>query len=226
MGWLMIVLSGFFTAMYLYFLGKSYSKGDISLTYPIARSSSIFVPLLAFFIIKEKLSFLGIFGIVIILFGIYMLHMESFKLNSLNNLKNKATLFALLTALFSSFYSIVDKVGVGYVFPIVYIYLTLFFSTIFYTPFLFLKNNHKDLKVEWGINKKNIILSSFFIVLSYVLILFAFRVGKVSYIISLRQLSVVFGVVMGSLILKEKYGKIRLVASIIMLIGFFLLTIA
>jgi len=46
-GWGLIILSAVFHVFYFYFLGKSYNYGDLSITYPIARSSPLFVPFLA-----------------------------------------------------------------------------------------------------------------------------------------------------------------------------------
>lgn len=229
-GWLFIILSALFHTFYFYFLGKTYSYGHLSLTYPIVRSSPLFVPLLAFLLIREKLSFVGISGIIIILVGIYLLHLRSISwksfLEPLKYMKGKATTYAFSTALFSAFYSVNDKMGVRYVQPFVYIYITWVVLGIFYLPIIFSKNNRKDIKFEWKDNKKSILISAFLVLFSYLLTLFAFTIDKVSYIVSLRQLSAVFGVTLGIFVLKEKYGKIRLFASIIMFIGFFLVIIA
>lgn len=229
-GWLFIILSALFHTFYFYFLGKTYSYGHLSLTYPIVRSSPLFVPLLAFLLIREKLSFVGISGIIIILIGIYLLHLRSISwksfLEPLKYMKGKATTYAFSTALFSAFYSVNDKMGVRCVQPFIYIYITWIVLSIFYLPIIFSKNNRKDIKFEWKDNKKSILISAFLVLFSYLLTLFAFTIDKVSYIVSLRQLSAVFGVILGTFVLKEKYGKIRLFASIIMFIGFFLVIIA
>ena len=49
----------------------------------------------------------------------------------------------------------------------------------------------------------------------YTLILIAFTIERVSYIVALRQISVVFAVLMGSHILKEKQRAIRLTGAVI-----------
>lgn len=228
--WLFITLSGFFIMLYFYFLGKSYHAGNLSLSYPIARSSTLFVPFLAVMVIKEKISLTGILGIIIILIGIYILHLRSFKLKSflkpLKYIKEKATIFALLTALFSAFYQVNDKIGVQFVHPLLYICLAWIIASILYVPIILAKKNRKYIGIEWKFNKKSILISAFFNILSYVMILFAFTLGKVSYIVALRQISIIFGVVLGIVILKESYGKIRLIASIIILSGLLLVSIA
>ncbi len=159
-GWLFIILSALFHTFYFYFLGKTYSYGHLSLTYPIVRSSPLFVPLLAFLLIREKLSFVGISGIIIILIGIYLLHLRSISwksfLEPLKYMKGKATTYAFSTALFSAFYSVNDKMGVRCVQPFIYIYITWIVLSIFYLPIIFSKNNRKDIKFEWKDNKKSI----------------------------------------------------------------------
>jgi drug/metabolite transporter (DMT)-like permease len=64
------------------------------------------------------------------------------------------------------------------------------------------------------------------VILSYSLAIFVMRTSPVSYVVSIREVGIVFGVLLGSLILKEKYGKVRLIASIIILIGVLLITFA
>ena len=51
------------------------------------------------------------------------------------------------------------------------------------------------------------------------------RTVQVSYVVALRQLSVVFGVLMGCLILGESYGRIRLTGSVLIFLGTFLISI-
>jgi drug/metabolite transporter (DMT)-like permease len=58
---------------------------------------------------------------------------------------------------------------------------------------------------------------------SYVLILYAFRLTNVATVVAIRQVSVVFGAVIGIVFLKEKYGKPRILASLIIFAGIYLL---
>ncbi len=56
-------------------------------------------------------------------------------------------------------------------------------------------------------------------IFSYALIVFVMKSEKASYIISLRQISVVFGVVFGNVFLNEQYGLIRFIASYLVFAG-------
>ena len=61
---------------------------------------------------------------------------------------------------------------------------------------------------------------------SYSLILYVMRSENVSYIVALRQTSVLSAVLIGRLALKEGYGRIRLTVSATMLVGFYLVATA
>lgn len=228
-GILFAILSGLIHAVYFILLSKAYSYGHLSIVYPLARSSLLFVPIWAFLLLGERLSIEGILGILLIILGIYILHLRRLSVNSLAEpfqyIRERASVFAILTALTISFYSIVDKVGVAFLNPVPYIYIMFLFIVVFMTPYIL--SGHRDkIRNEWDNNKKKILASSALCVSSYLLILIAFQLSKVSYIISLRQISVIIGVILGIMLLQEKYGRIRLVASVVMFTGFFLVSIA
>ena len=63
-------------------------------------------------------------------------------------------------------------------------------------------------------------------IFGYFLILVAFTMERMSYVAGLRQLSIVFAVLLGGQILKEKNKRIRIAASIIIFIGAYLIIIA
>jgi drug/metabolite transporter (DMT)-like permease len=50
--------------------------------------------------------------------------------------------------------------------------------------------------------------------------------AKLSYIVALRQLSIIFSVALGAWILKEEHSDIRLTASLLIFVGSFLIAIA
>lgn len=228
-GLLLIIISGLIHAIYFIALSKAYSHGHLSIVYPLARSAPLFVPIWAFIFIGESISPEGILGILLIILGIYILHLRGISRDSLlkpfHYVREKASVFALITALNVSFYSIVDKVGVSLINPVAYIYLMFLFTFIFLTPYVLLTNGN-SIRVEWSVNKKRILLSSFLCLTSYLLILMAFQISKVNYIVALRQISIIISVLIGIICLGERHGKLRVIAAVVMFAGFFLVTIA
>jgi drug/metabolite transporter (DMT)-like permease len=57
-------------------------------------------------------------------------------------------------------------------------------------------------------------------------VLYALKISKVSYLGAVRNVSIVFGVLLGGFFLKEGYGKIRLIASLFIFGGIFLISLS
>ena len=62
--------------------------------------------------------------------------------------------------------------------------------------------------------------------LSYMLILYVYMTESVSYVVALRQSSVIFAVLLGGYLLKESQTKLRFVAAVVMVIGVLLISTA
>ncbi|MBQ0718441.1 MAG: hypothetical protein KBT64_14620, partial [Sulfitobacter litoralis] len=82
------------------------------------------------------------------------------------------------------------------------------------------------IKKEWNSGLRRIIAAGVLGIFGYMLILVSFTIERVSYIVGLRQTSIVFAVLMGSHSLKEKHKGIRLAGSLIIFAGGFLISLA
>ncbi len=225
------IAAGLIHFLYWYFLAKSYEKGDLSHVYPIMRADPSFVLLFSVFILKEDISLMGAIGVLTVAFGVYTINLKAFGAKEILTpikeiFREKHTQFALLTAISVATYSIIDKVGVSYVHPILHIYFITVVAFALFTPYIFKTKNKKLIKNEWVINKKEIIISGIIGILGYSLILIAFTFEKVSYVVGLRQLSIVFAVLLGGHVLKEKHKVLRLIAALFIFAGVYLITIA
>jgi len=226
-GWLFIFGSGFVNALYFIFLSRAYTNGDLSITYPIIRSSSIFVPIIAWITIGEKISLWGGVGILVIISGVYILNVDvkSFK-KTIKNIATKSIFFAFFAAFFSALYSVIDKSAVSIINPLLYNALYTFLATpIFISIYILLKKKKEQILEEWHLNKKLILLVPILIYIAYSFILFAFQFGKVSYIVSIRQFSIVLGVFLGVKHLKEGFLARKLIGSLFIVAGIIILSI-
>ncbi len=229
-GWVLVGLSALTHFFYQIFLCRAYENGDMSLTYPVIRSSPLFVLILGFIFLGEIPSWGALLGIGIVVAGIYVLNQEdlSFKdvFGKLKKLDKKAMTAAVLTAIFSGAYSAVDKKGVLLIEPVLFFYLFFAISGFMFLVYLlFLKERRGLYFTVLRGDVVKIILAAILEFASYILILFAFRVSKVAYVVALRQISVVFGAAYGIYFLKEKYGKVRVVGSVVIFLGIFLITV-
>jgi len=208
----------------------TYETADMSLTYPIARSSPVFVLIMGSIFLKEMPSLAAILGIILIIYGAYVINQQTISIRDLvkpfKMTNKRAMVFAGATALCSAAYSVVDKKGVLNMPPILFFYMFFAISGFLFAIYLlFLKERRKN---YWRILKKDkykITLAAILEFSSYILILYAFRMSKVAYIVALRQISVIFGVIFGIIFLKERFGKIRLLASCIIFTGAFLIIV-
>jgi uncharacterized membrane protein len=96
----------------------------------------------------------------------------------------------------------------------------------YYTPYVLLTKNVDMIKKEWNSGLRRIIVAGVLGIIGYMLILVSFTIERVSYIVGLRQTSIVFAVLMGSHFLKEKHKGIRLAGSLIIFAGGFLISLA
>ena len=222
-GWYAVLFSGGCTALFVIFLANSYKCGDLSLAYPITRSSPVFVSILAVLLFGERLSVLGGLGILLAIFGVYMIPMQSLAPGNLvrpfSHLKSHVVMFAGLTALANSVHHVIDKVGTQFFNPLVYVWLVDFVGFSFLTLWLVSSPKKRLIRREWNLNKWYAAATGALMLLSYSLIVFVMRFENVSYIITMRQVSIVFGVILGNVLLKERYGLVRFVASCVILCG-------
>ncbi|MGE5618712.1 MAG: EamA family transporter [Sphingomonadaceae bacterium] len=223
-GWYLVAASGVIHTLYFAFLGRGYSVGDLSLVYPLARGTGpLLVPIWAFTFLGERLSTSGMAGILAVVSGIYMLHLRQLSwsglLQPLRSIRTRPTQIALLSGLLISLYTVVDKMGASYLQPLVYMYLWTVVFSLLYGPYVLRTSGWATVTAEWQVNARSIVAVAFLMVLTYTLVLFAMTMSNVSYVAATRELSVVFGAAMGTLLLRESYGKAKLGGSILIAIG-------
>ena len=229
-GWVCIVATGILHAFYFWFMGGAYERGDLSLVYPLSRGSGpLFVPILAVLIMNEQLSISGGFAIALIIAGIFIIHLRSVSIQSFlepfRALRGSASLWAFCTGGTIAGYSLVDKIGVSIVYPPVYIYLMFVISLLLLSPYVFVKVR-LDLKKEWDINKIQIIIVGFLDLFTYLMILFALRISKVSYVAAAREVSIVFSAIIGIMLLQEKNAPQKLVGAVLICFGVILIDLS
>jgi drug/metabolite transporter (DMT)-like permease len=223
--------SGFIHFLYWIFLTHSYKEGDLSQVYPIMRSSPALVLIIAVLFLGEQVSAQGVAGILLVAAGVYIINMRRITAADLlapikSIAGDRATQFAFLTLISVALYSIADKMAVAVVHPVIFAFLHLFMGMCYYTPYIVITKNAGTIRKEWQTGLKKIIIAGVIGISGYALILAAFTIERVSYIVGLRQTSIVFAVLMGSHLLKEKYRNIRLAGALIIFSGGFLISLA
>lgn len=224
-----LAVSAVAETLYFVSLGQAYELGDLSVVYPLARSSPLFLTILAVAFLGERISAWGAVGILLMLIGVYTIHLRSFSTDDLllplRSLGGRASQFALLTALWTTAYSLSDKVGVTKVNPLIYAFWLEAFILVPLTMVILYRRGLGAIAGEWRQSKAQATVAGFLMRFGYVLVLVAMSLMQVSYILALRQLSVVLGATAGVLLLGERYGRVRLLSSVIMFLGVYILAV-
>ncbi|MCK4702337.1 EamA family transporter [Candidatus Bathyarchaeota archaeon] len=222
-----LFVSGVAETIYFLALGKAYETGDLSVVYPVARSSPMFVAIAASLLIGERISPWGALGIALILFGVYVLHLKGWSGEELTRplkaLGDPASRYAFVAALGTTVYSISDKMGVTAVDPLLYSFWLGFVITGMLSLVIVKRRGVSLLREELRGSLFRVSVAGVLVKGGYMLVLVAMSMAQVSYILALRQVSVVLGAALGVVLLKERYGGVRIVGSMIIFVGVYLL---
>jgi drug/metabolite transporter (DMT)-like permease len=210
-------------------MGKAYEGGELSLVYPLSRSNPVFIPIWAALFLGERLSPLGLAGIAVTCLGVYAVGLEAISLKAIlspiRSLSTRPSQLALLTAIFASVGACIDKVGISFPQPFVYVFCLFAVMVVLYSAYVLATKGGRAIGREWQANRGNVLLGGLFGT-SYVLTLLAMTTSAVSYVISARQVSVVVGTVLGVWLLKERYGAIRIASSLLICAGVVMIGLA
>jgi len=230
-GWWFILGTVVLHALYFVFLGRSYTCADLSLVYPIARGtgSVLVVPVIGVLLLKEIITTLAIVGIISVVLGIFTVYwwgqFQKVFHDPFRFFREAGARYTLLTGLVIAVYSVWDKMGVSYVNPFLYMYFLVLGSALFLAPYICRVHGTK-VRIEVERRAGSIIMSGLLMFISYALILFALQFSRVSYISPAREVGVVVGVLFGTLLLGEPFGKGRVLGSCLIVFGLVLLSLA
>jgi drug/metabolite transporter (DMT)-like permease len=205
-------------AVYFFALGRAYRHGDFSRVYPIARGLGVaLVPLIALAVFDEWLSPLGTAGVTLVVAGVVSLSLLARQADAPPQARGHATAWALLTGVTIAAYSLVDKAGVRHLDPVPYIALLGLGMSALLTPVVLA--DRATFAREWKASWRTILIASTMNLTSYLLVLFAFRLSKVGYVVAARELSILFSAFIGPRWLGEGRLGPRLAGAVVILAG-------
>ena len=216
-----IFISAIFLTGYEWCLLSAYRLEDYTKVYPIARGTApIFIVTLSLFLFGLSISTFELMGILAISFGIIIL---SFQNNG--NFKNySAVAYALSTGLFISFYSISDGYG-GRVSdsPLNYTAWLMILNAVIFSILLIIMNKPRVIKKVLNEEKKILFIGGTLSFTVYAAVVWAFTQAPVPLVAALRETSIIFALLIGSLFLKEKFTFFKTTAVLAIFFGVILL---
>lgn len=235
----LLLLTGLFQSLYLWGLAEAYRSGDMSIAYPIARSSPLIIVGVSSFFLgqQDSISMQAVVGIVLIVAGCLFIPLPRFGDFKLRNYQNRTTAFALVAAFATAGYSLVDSqatqlmraltdasgqpLATPWEVALIYVALQSMFSVIWMIWFVLLtraqrRQFHTMVKSQWkvGLLTGALMLGTY----SLVILSMAF-VSNVSYVVAFRQLSIPLGVLFAVVGLGESLKAPKIVGVSVTFIG-------
>ena len=232
--WGLLIVTGFFQALYYISLGNSYRLNDISLAYPISRSLPVLmVPLICFLIGYGKpLSLLAIMGMIVTAVGCMILPLKIINTSVFKQYFQYSFLFVVLASVGTAGYSIIDSMGLELLktgaHPLSTMQAALFYiafedlaTLLFLWPYVWSSRREKiNLRIIRKRSLRYPLLAGPVVSVTYTLVLLAMQFAtNVSYIVAFRQVSILVGVLLGIFVLKEKSTPFKITGTALIFAG-------
>jgi drug/metabolite transporter (DMT)-like permease len=207
---------------YKLFLIRAYRHGDLGAVYPIARGTApLIVGLFGLVVVGEQPTASQVAGIVAVAGGVLLIAAGG----GGPRIAPKALAYALGTAAFTAAYTLVDGLGARIAGTAAGFILWLFlFDGLFMLVFALATRGPAALRVlvpAWRGGLAGGLMS----LGSYWIAVWAFTQAPLALVAALRETSVLFAMLLGALMLKEKIGPIRWAAAALILAGIALMRV-
>lgn len=216
-GWALMFLSSIFEAGYFIAIALAYRGADLSVVYPLARGTGpVLLLVWSVLILREPLTAGGMFGVGLIALGLYVVNLPrpGAWREPIAALKQTGPRWAVAAGICISGYTAIDKVGIGYVPPLLYTYVALWITLLWLAPWTAWFVGASGLREEWRISKPGAVVAGFTTLAAYGLVLLAMASGTpAGYAGAIREVSVVLGAAYGVFVLKEPGGPMRMLGA-------------
>ena len=219
--WPYLLASVAIHVFYNLLLMQCYRLGEFSQVYPLARGvSPLVVTILAAVFVHEHLALLQIVGVTVVSAGLVFLVFGGRRPG------RGAFLAAVGTGLTIAAYTTVDGVGVRLSHsPVGYIGWLMVLESLCVPLFALVRRREVLLKQPPRILLSGLAAGALS-VLAYGLVLWAQTRGALAPIAALRETSVIFGAIIGTVIFREPFGRNRIAATVLVVAGIVLLNVA
>jgi drug/metabolite transporter (DMT)-like permease len=233
--WGLLALTGLAQAVYYVGLAGAYRTGDLSLAYPLVRAVPVLLVTLITLLLEQgdPPSQQAVAGMVLIVAGCLVLPLRSFTQLRLRNYLSVAVALALVAALGTVGYSILDdralrllRDGGGLsadnlAVTLVYAIAAGISASLWLGGFVVLRReDRRQFRALTRADLRQAFLVGLFIFVGYALVLLALAlVPNVGYAVAFRQLSIPLGAVLAIVLLKEPAYRPRLLGVGMVFVG-------
>ncbi len=215
--WPFIVASVLIHNAYYFTLSQAYHKGDLSLVYPLFRGMA---PLLvaggAAWVAGEYLSGKALAGVFLISAGLFSLAL-------FGSLRVKSSLpalgWAMATAALIAGYTVADGMGVRATGNSLSYILWLFAFEALPIGLWLVATQRQAWFGFLAKNRVHVVAGGLASSAAYGLVIYAMSLGPMALVSSLRETSVIIAALIGTLLLREPFGRQRIIAAALVVLG-------
>lgn len=210
------------------FHAKALRHYDVSIIAPFYNLGTAFLVLMALLFLGEHLKLIQISGISLLLVGAYVVDLKKDNLIHpiIDVIKSKYIHFVLLAVfLYSSAY-LIDKIILGYTdFFTLFFFRNLLVSIFFLILIFTLYNGLGDLKIGLKMGGFILVIISILMILENLFLYKGMSIAPVSLVLPIYRLWTLFAVILGGEIFRERNLGFRILGSLIMILGAYLVII-
>jgi drug/metabolite transporter (DMT)-like permease len=207
---------GYFSA-----LQQGYAEGDLSLVYPLARGTGPLLSVVAAVaILGQHASAEALVGAALIVVAILSLTRGARRAGA-----GRAIALALLTGAFIAAYTLWDAHAVSTLHQPVIVYFCAAEATRCLLLAPLAARRRDQVKRVWQTGKRSVLGVGLLAPAAYILVLTALTLASIVFVAPAREISIVFGILLGANVLDEGSAVRRTIAGVAILAGVVLLSI-
>lgn len=221
--WPMLLASTIIHTAYYYTLSKSYRSGDLSQVYPLFRGlAPVLVVFGAVLMANEYLSAGAMLGIGLVSAGLISI---TFAGGAVGKISGPALRWGLATSVFIGAYTVADGMGVRVAGnPFSYILWLFIFEPIPIGLWL-LATDRAGWFGYMRAKPGKITVGALAAATAYAMVIYAMSVAPMGMVSSLRETSVIFAALIGTLMFREPFGRQRIIAAALVCLGVVLIKV-
>lgn len=222
---LFVTVSGLLNCLYFILLSEGYKVGDLSVVYPLARGTGPALAVVgAIIFFGERPGGIALAGSALVVAGILVMSWGGSA--SAGPEMWRSIIFALATGACIAAYSLWDSKGVTVVTPVLYSWGLDLARMLFLAPLaVATRSVRSELRTIWREQRRAILTIGALSPGAYILVLAAYTLAPVSYVAPAREISILFGAILGLRLLGESDAPRRLAGATAIVAGVFALAL-
>jgi len=192
---------------------KALRVSPLSLTLPFLAITPVFLIFISYLLVGERVSFMGGIGIFLIAAGSYTLNIDKIREGIFEPFKSipkeKGSVFMIGVALIYCFTASLGKIAIEHSSPLYFVITYYIALTICFAPIAFWMGR-KELGVFFRDKQfRKLVLPGVFFAVMAAAHMLAMSLTKVAYMISVKRLSLIIGIMYGYFLFREENIKER-----------------